>query len=117
MRLVGCDTLTGHVIAQRIRFYPDAGFGTADVLYPTLLQQHSLFEAFPLYGLAGRWYANPQNVLADMATLSGLATRPKPFALPSMMDAPAQETSLEEFVSTLKGTGARISIEVSRSRA
>jgi hypothetical protein len=46
------DTLNGHVIAQRIRFYPEAGhFGAADVAFTTLLVQHGSLTPFPLFGI------------------------------------------------------------------
>lgn len=105
---VAVGTLNGHVIAQRIRFYPDVGFGAADVPYATLLQRHALFEAFPLYGFDSAWYADPGNLLSD-------AVAAPPAGLGTARSAAASarpQLSFEELISALKASGAEVSIEV-----
>ena len=73
------DTLNGHVIAQRVRFYPEAGhFGTADVPFTTLVMQHGSLTPFPLFGIDGVFFANRPASNASGATpsLAGLAAVP-----------------------------------------
>jgi len=59
------DTLNGHVIAQRIRFYPQAGhFGAADVSFTTLVTQHGNLTPFPLFGIGNDFFANKPTTTA-----------------------------------------------------
>ncbi len=105
---VAVGTLNAHVMAQRIRFYPGVGFGSADVPYVTLLQRHALFEAFPLYGFDGEWYADPGNLLSD-------AVAPPPTEVPATRSTAASarpQLTFEELISALKASGAEVSIEV-----
>lgn len=58
---VESSSLTGHIIAQRIRVYA-SGFGAADQHFLALLNQHGVFQAFPLYAYKGDWYADVENL-------------------------------------------------------
>ncbi len=59
------DTLNGHVIAQRIRFYPQAGhFGTADVPFTTLVSQHGNLTPFPLFEIGNDFFATKPTTTA-----------------------------------------------------
>jgi len=55
--------LSTHVAAQRVRLYA-GGFGAADENYNTLLAEHGVSGAFPLYLAAGAWYADPNSIPA-----------------------------------------------------
>ena len=53
------DTLNGHLIAQRFRFYATpAHFGAADVSFVTLLVEQGTFTSFPLYQVDDDFFAN-----------------------------------------------------------
>jgi poly(hydroxyalkanoate) depolymerase family esterase len=130
------NTLTGHVSALRIRFYPGLGFGTADVSYIELLRQHGIFQIFPLYGFENQWYADPSNLLGNtledirirallMGNLSDTikekqittATAKRRFNLPStqteqIMEGKMERLTIDQLLRILSKQGATISLEM-----
>ena len=53
------DTITGHLVAGRIRYYGDGvGFGSFDRTYADLLNEHGIWTPFTLYEIDGRWWSS-----------------------------------------------------------
>ena len=107
------DTLNGHVIAQRVRFYPQAGhFGTADVPFTTLVMQHGSLMPFPLFGIDGVFFANrpASNTSGATPNLAGLA------AVPSVEGPVPSSDPLTGFLEALVSSGVDVSINISRPR-
>jgi poly(3-hydroxybutyrate) depolymerase len=70
------DTLNGHVIAQRIRFYREAGhFGAADAPFTTLLMEHGSLTPFPLFGIDGVFFARRPGPASSNAAVSAAGPR------------------------------------------
>jgi poly(3-hydroxybutyrate) depolymerase len=108
------DTLNGHVINQRIRFYPEAGhFGTADVPFPTLVMQHGSLTPFPLFGIDNVFFANRPGTAAAGATPSVLERAAAPRV---EMAVPPSPDPLIGFLHALVSSGMDVSINISRPR-
>jgi hypothetical protein len=109
------DTLNGHVIAQRVRFYPQAGhFGTADVPFTTLVMQHGSLTPFPLFGIDNVFFANRPGTAAAGATPSVVERTAVP-RVETGMTAPSSDP-LIGFLNALVSSGMDVSINISRPR-
>lgn len=56
------STLIQHVIAGRIRNYPN-GYGAADLTYLELFDQFGTTTSFSLFSIGGDWYVNVSNAM------------------------------------------------------
>lgn len=108
------DTLTGHVVAQRIRFYPEAGhFGTADVPYLTLFAQHGNLTPFPLFGIDNVFLANrPGGAVAGGAAV----ITAEPASGPRVEMRNPSSDRLVDVLQALTSSGLEVSINVSHPR-
>jgi hypothetical protein len=111
------DTLNGHVIAQRIRFYAEAGhFGTRDMPFATLFMQHGSLTPFALFGIDNVFFANrPASVTAGRIperaeTVVGRAS-------PHQQTTNPSTDPLMSFLNTLTSSGMDVSINISRRRS
>jgi hypothetical protein len=107
------DTLGGHVAAQRIRFYFEAGhFGSVDVPFTTLLMEHGSLTPFPLHGINDRFFA----VRPGTAIAGGPISAIVPAAgARSEMTLPAS-AALAEALNALMASGREVSITISPPR-
>jgi poly(3-hydroxybutyrate) depolymerase len=105
------DTLNGHVVAQRVRFYPEAGhFGAADVPFTTLVMRHGSSTPFPLFGIDSVFFANRPGTPASVAASSLV----EPAAGPRAGMTAAGSDPLVGFLNALVAAGADVSINISR---
>jgi poly(hydroxyalkanoate) depolymerase family esterase len=110
------DTLNGHVINQRIRFYREAGhFGTADVPFTTLFTQHGSLTPFPLFGIDNVFFANRPGTAAAGATPSVAERAAVPRVEMGMAVPPSDP--LIGFLNALVSSGMDVSINISRPRS
>jgi poly(3-hydroxybutyrate) depolymerase len=108
------DTLNGHVIAQRVRFYPEAGhFGTRDVPFAALFMQHGSLTPFALFGIDKVFFANRPASVAPSVALR--MTEPAAGrAGPRVQTTTPSTDPLMNFLNALTASGMDVSISISR---